>query len=102
MYVKIYTFLGTIWNCHNGTPILFFHFWSIKFDGLKYFSFCLRKDYFVFDEYKNVFICPEKEELTLYGKYEARSNIQLNKIIQPHQILQLVIFNAYNMFHMLR
>ena len=29
------------------------------------------KDYFVFDEYKNVFICPEKEELTLDGKYEA-------------------------------
>ena len=29
------------------------------------------KDYFVFDEYKNVFICPEKEELTLDGQYTA-------------------------------
>ena len=29
------------------------------------------KDYFVFNEYKNVFICPEKEELTLDGKYNA-------------------------------
>ena len=28
-------------------------------------------DYFVFDEYKNVFICPEKQELTLDGIYEA-------------------------------
>ena len=28
-------------------------------------------DYFVFDEYKNVFICPEKQELTLDGAYPA-------------------------------
>ena len=28
-------------------------------------------DYFVFDEYKNVFICPEKQELTLDGTYPA-------------------------------
>ena len=28
-------------------------------------------DYFVFDEYKNVVICPEKHELTLDGKYDA-------------------------------
>ena len=28
-------------------------------------------DYFVFDEYKNVFICPNKEELTLDGAYPA-------------------------------
>ena len=30
-------------------------------------------DYFVFDEYKNVFICPEDQELTLDGIYEAPS-----------------------------
>ena len=28
-------------------------------------------DYFVFDEYKNVFICPENQELTLDGAYPA-------------------------------
>ena len=28
-------------------------------------------DYFVFDEYKNVFICPENQELTLDGAYTA-------------------------------
>ena len=28
-------------------------------------------DYFVFDEYKNVFICPNNEELTLDGAYHA-------------------------------
>ena len=28
-------------------------------------------DYFVFDEYKNVFICPNNEELTLDGAYDA-------------------------------
>ena len=28
-------------------------------------------DYFVFDEYKNVFICPNNEELTLDGAYNA-------------------------------
>ena len=28
-------------------------------------------DYFVFDEYKNVFICPENQELTLDGAYQA-------------------------------
>ncbi len=28
-------------------------------------------DYFVFDEYKNVFICPNNEELTLDGAYPA-------------------------------
>ena len=28
-------------------------------------------DYFVFNEYKNVFICPEKQELTLDGAYPA-------------------------------
>ena len=28
-------------------------------------------DYFVFDEYKNVFICPNNEELTLDGAYRA-------------------------------
>ena len=28
-------------------------------------------DYFVFDEYKNVFICPNNEELTLDGAYTA-------------------------------
>ena len=28
-------------------------------------------DYFVFDEYKNVFICPEKQKLTLDGAYPA-------------------------------
>ena len=28
-------------------------------------------DYFVFDEYKNVFICPNKKELTLDGAYPA-------------------------------
>ena len=28
-------------------------------------------DYFDFDEYKNVVICPEKHELTLDGKYDA-------------------------------
>ena len=28
-------------------------------------------DYFVFDEYKNVFICPEKQELILDGVYPA-------------------------------
>ena len=28
-------------------------------------------DYFVFDEYKNVFICPENQELTLDGAYKA-------------------------------
>ena len=28
-------------------------------------------DYFVFDEYKNVFICPHNEELTLDGAYHA-------------------------------
>ena len=30
-------------------------------------------DYFDFDEYKNVVICPEKHELTLDGKYDAPS-----------------------------
>ena len=28
-------------------------------------------DYFVFNEYKNVFICPNNEELTLDGAYNA-------------------------------
>ena len=28
-------------------------------------------DYFVFDEYKNVFICPKNQELTLDGAYPA-------------------------------
>ncbi len=28
-------------------------------------------DYFVFDEYKNIFICPMKKELTPHGPYKA-------------------------------
>ena len=47
-------------------------------------------DYFVFDEYKNVFICPENQELTLDGAYTApqekrgRNKVKLDMCMKLH------------------